>query len=406
MIKTYISRDIYWRKISPFVGKDIIKVIVGQRRVGKSYFLFQIMDEIKKINKKANFIYLNKELEEFSAVKTGKDLLGFIAKNASPRHKNYIFIDEIQEIEGFEKTLRHLSAKGGHDIYCTGSNTHMLSSEIATGLSGRYVEITMRSLSFNEFLVFHKLKTGEEALEKALFKYIRYGGLPYLINLELQDEIVYDYLKNIYNTILLKDVVARFGVRHINFLERLVVYLADNVGSLMSAKKISDFLKSQNIRMSPNIVLDYLSYLSAAYFISPIKRSDIAGKRIFEINEKYYFTDLGLRHALIGYRQVDMGKILENLVYNHLQLLGYQITVGKTGEKKIDFICEKAGEKLYIQVAYLLPNEKVRVREFGNLLEIKNNYPKFVISMDAMAGGNYQGIKHLYLLDFLTKFSP
>ncbi|MBI2415390.1 MAG: ATP-binding protein [Candidatus Kerfeldbacteria bacterium] len=398
MIKTYIRRPVYWQKIAPFVGKDIIKVIVGQRRVGKSYFLFQIMDEIKKTNPKVNFIYLNKESEEFSAIKTGKDLLVFVAKKVSRRHKNCIFIDEIQEIDGFEKALRHLSAQGGYDIYCTGSNAHMLSSEIATGLSGRYVAVTMHSLSFPEFLIFHQLKKGEDTL----FKYIRYGGLPYIINLELTDEVVYDYLKNIYNTILLKDVVARFGVRNINFLERLVVYLADNIGSFVSAKKISDFLKSQNIRISPNIVLNYLSYLVAAYFISPVKRSDINGKRIFEINEKYYFADLGLRQALIGYRQVDIGKILENLVYNHLQFLEYTITVGKSGAKEIDFICEKAGEKLYIQVAYLLPDEKVKAREFGNLLQIANNYPKLVVSLDVMAGGNYQGIHHLHLLDFLT----
>ena len=282
MIKTYIARDIYWKKIFPFVGKDIIKVIVGQRRVGKSYFLFQIMDEIKKIDKNANIIYLNKELEQFSTIKTGKDLLKFISKNVSLHHKNCIFIDEIQEIEGFEKALRHLFAQGRYDIYCTGSNAHMLSSEIATGLSGRYIEITMQSLSFPEFISFHKLQPDEDAL----LKYIRYGGMPYLINLELTEEVVYDYLKNIYNTILLKDVVARYGVRNINFLERLIVYLADNTGSLVSAKKISDFLKSQKIQISPNIVLNYLWFLVAAYFITPVKRSDISGKRIFEISEK------------------------------------------------------------------------------------------------------------------------
>lgn len=401
MNKTYIPRDTYWKKIAPFIGKDIIKVIVGQRRVGKSYFLFQIMDEIKKIHPHANCIYLNKESEEFSNIKTGKDLLNFISQHISTRRKNCIFIDEIQEIEGFEKALRHLSAKGGYDIYCTGSNAHMLSSEIATGLSGRYVEITMHSLSFAEFLIFHKLSADEESLSQ----YIRYGGLPYLINLELKDEVVYDYLKNIYNTILLKDVVARFGVRNVNFLERLTVYVADNVGSFVSAKKISDFLKSQNIRISPNIVLNYLSYLVAAYCISIAKRSDLTGKRIFEINEKYYFADVGLRHALIGYRHVDIGKILENLVYNHLQFLGYHITVGKIGEKEIDFIGDRAGEKIYIQVAYLLHDEKTRAREFGNLLGVRDNFPKIVVSMDKMAGGNYQGIQHVHVLDFLTKDS-
>lgn len=398
MNKTYIPRIAYWEKIVPFVGKEMIKVIVGQRRVGKSYFLFQIMDEIKKINPRVNIIYINKESEEFSGIRTGKDLLAYLSKKVTSRRKNSIFIDEIQEIEGFEKALRDLAAHGGYDVYCTGSNAQMLSSEIATGLSGRYVEITIHSLSFEEFLAFHKLNADEDAL----YKYLRYGGMPYLVNLGLKDEVVYDYLKNIYNTILLKDVVARFGVRHVNFLEHLVVYLADNVGSLVSAKKISDFLKSQNIRMSPNIVLNYLSHLTAAYFISPVKRSDLSGKRIFEINEKYYFGDLGLRHTLIGYRQVDIGEILENAVYNHLQTLGYAITVGKSGEKEIDFVCEKGGEKLYVQVTYLIVDEKTKNREFGNLLEIKDNYPKVVVSLDKMAGGSYRGVKHVYALDFLV----
>lgn len=398
MIKEYIHRSTYLEKIRPFIGKSVIKVIIGQRRVGKSYFLFQLMDEIRRKDKKAEIVYINKELSEFEEVKTWKDLLDYIAKKKSGSRPLHVFIDEIQEIIGFEKALRHLSADGKDDIYCTGSNAFLLSSELATRLAGRYVEMQMHSLSFLEFLEFHRLDRDEESL----FKYIRYGGMPYLVNLELKDEVVYDYLKNIYNTILLKDVVARFNVRNVNFLNRLVEYLADNLGSLVSAKKISDFLKSQRIKMSPNIILNYLSHLSAAFFIHQAKRSDLSGKRIFEVNEKYYFEDLGLRHAVFGYRQIDIGKIIENLTHNHLRFLGYNVTVGKIGDKEIDFICEKAGNRLYVQTAYLLPNDKVKEREFGNLLAVKDGYPKIVVSLDKDAGGNYLGVEHWNLLDFLS----
>lgn len=398
MIKEYIRRPTYLEKIRPFIGKGVIKVIIGQRRVGKSYFLFQLMDEIRRKDKKAEIVYINKELSEFEEIKTGKDLLDYIAKKKSGSKSLHVFIDEIQEIVGFEKALRHLSADGKDDIYCTGSNAFLLSSELATRLAGRYVEMQMHSLSFLEFLEFHRLDRNE----KSLFKYVRYGGMPFLVNLELKDDVVYDYLKNIYNTILLKDVVARFNVRNVNFLNRLVEYLADNLGSLVSAKKISDFLKSQRIKMSPNVILNYLSHLSAAFFIHQARRSDLSGKRIFEVNEKYYFEDLGLRHAMFGYRQIDIGKIIENLTHNHLRFLGYNVTVGKIGDKEIDFICEKAGNRLYVQTAYLLPNDKVKEREFGNLLAVKDGYPKIVVSLDKDAGGNYLGVEHWNLLDFLS----
>ena len=258
MIKTYIKRDYYLDRIIPFIDKNIIKVIVGQRRVGKSYMLFQIIDLLKSRGvREEEIIYINKELEEFEPVKDYKDLLDFIKVKIKNRRKAYIFIDEIQEIESFEKALRSLQAEGSYDIYISGSNANLLSGEIATHLSGRYIEIKIYSLSYPEFLCFHKLADNNESLQK----YIKYGGLPYLIHLELEDNIVYDYLRNIYSTILFKDIVARYKIRNINFLERLVEYLADNVGSLVSANKISDFLKSQKINISPNVVLDYLSFL-------------------------------------------------------------------------------------------------------------------------------------------------
>ena len=399
MTKKYTKREYYIKKLEPFIDKNIIKVIVGQRRVGKSYLLFQLIDIIKQKYKTANIIYVNKELNEFDWIKNYNDLLKYINENIKKSKKNYIFIDEIQDIENFEKALRSLNAEEKYDIYCTGSNANLFSGELATYLSGRYIEVKVFSLSYKEFLLFHKLENNKDTF----LKFLRFGGLPYLVNLELTDEIVFDYLKNVYNTILLKDVVARHNIRNVNFLNSLAEYLADNTGSIVSAKKISDFLKSQKINISTNIVLDYLAFLQQAFFILKTPRSVVQGKKIFEIGDKYYFEDIGLRHSLIGFKQVDISKILENIVFLHLVTNGYKVTIGQLGKKEIDFICEKQGELMYVQVAYLITDEN-KEREFGNLLLISDNYPKIVVSMDeVILESNYKGIKHLNIREFLVK---
>lgn len=397
MIKTYIKRDNYLKKISPFIGKEMIKVIVGQRRVGKSYLLYQIMDEIQKKNKRANCIYINKELYKFDRIKNYHHLLTYV-KNHTRKGKTHVFIDEIQDIGSFEKALRSLVASKNYDIYCTGSNARLLSGELATYLSGRFIEIPVYSLSFIEFLKFHNLPKENNTL----MKYIRYGGLPYLIHLDLSDEIIYGYLQSITNTIILKDVVQRYTVRNVNLLQRLVEYLSDNIGSLVSAKKISDFLKSQHTDISPNTILNYLSFLTSSFIVYKVSRMDVIGKKIFEISEKYYWEDLGLRHTLVGYKQSDINKILENLVFSHLLYLGYKVTVGQLGNKDVDFVALKEEKRIYIQVAYLITSEKVKRREFGNLLLIPDNYLKIVVSMDELAKGDYKGIRQMHILDFLT----
>lgn len=398
MIKRYIKRKHCINDILPFIDKDLIKVIVGQRRVGKSYFLYQVMDILKGrgVNPQ-NIIYINKELHDFEFIKTHKDLLAYIREKKTNKSKYYIFIDEIQEIAQFEKALESMQAAGGCDIYCTGSNANLLSSELATYISGRYIEIKVHSLSYPEFLFFHKLDDNQASF----LKYVKYGGMPFLINLDFNDEIIYEYLRNIHNTILFKDIVKKHSIRNVAFLERLVEYIADNTGCLVSAKNISDFLKSQKIKLSPNIVLNYLSFLSNALFIFKVQRSDICGKKIFEIGEKYYFEDLGLRHSIIGYKQTDINKILENLVFLHLKIKGYKVTIGKLRDKEIDFVCNKGEERMYVQVAYLIDNQKTIDREFGNLLRIKDNYPKFVVSMDEMAVGQYKGIVQVNIREFL-----
>lgn len=400
MIRDYIKRPHYLDRIAPFIDGDVIKVITGQRRVGKSYLLFQIMDEIRERHPDAQILYINKERHEFEDIRSHSDLIRYVEDRAGKQGRVYLFVDEIQEIDGFERAIRSLSADGGYDIYCTGSNATLLSGELATLLSGRYVEVRVYGLSYPEFLRFHDLPDDPDAFGK----FLRYGGLPYLRHLALEDEIVFDYLINIYNTILLKDIVARHSIRNVDFLERLVEFLADNIGNLFSAKKISDFLKSQKIRTTPNSVLTYLSCLTSAFFIAKVRRSEIGGKKIFEISEKYYFEDIGLRNTIVGYSRRHIGQILENVVFTHLQSAGYRVTVGQMGPKEVDFVCDRKGERAYVQVAYLLPDQKTYDREFGNLLAVPDNHPKVVLSMDDMLDGDdHKGVRHMHVRRFLAR---
>ncbi len=395
MESTYI-RDKYLNKIKPYIGKELIKVLTGQRRVGKTTLLKQIMDLVKLEGNHVNTIYINKEHNDFRQIKTAEDLFLYVKSRLSESKRNYVFIDEIQEIDEFEIALRQLHVEG-IDLYCTGSNAKMLSGDLATHLSGRYIEFHINSLSYSEFLQIHKLKNDNDALNK----YIRYGGLPYLIHLPFDDEIVYGYLKSIYNTIILKDVVSRYNIRDVDFLERLVEYLSDNLGSYVSSKKISDFLKAQRISLSVNTVMNYLNYLTSSFFINKVQRLDIIGKKRFEINDKYFFSDLGLKHSIIPFTGSHMGNVFENLVYNQLICDDYKVYIGKHQQREIDFVAQKGDETLYIQVAYRLSDEKVREREFGYLLKIKDNYEKIVVSADEFAA-DYKGIKHMQIRQFLS----
>ena len=396
-IPEYIERSLYLERIMPFVRKDIIKILVGQRRIGKSYMLFQLMDRIAEQYPDVEQIYINKELHEFTHIRNAQDLLEYINTKRKPGIPLALFIDELQDIDGFETALRSLQAEGNVDIYGTGSNAKLLSGELATYLSGRYIEIKVYSLTYSEFLTFHKLEKGDESLQK----YLKFGGLPYLMHLALEDTIIFDYLRNVTDAILLKDIVSRYDIRNVSFLQRLARFLADNIGSLVTARKISDYLKSQKVKISHNLVIDYLTYLSNALLVLPAQRYDIAGKKIFEIGEKYYFEDLGIRNAMVGFQTTDINKIIENVIFTHLKTSGYNITVGQIGKKEVDFVCENGGELLYVQAAYIIPDDKVRDREFGNLLAIPDNYPKKVISMDKVQGGTYKGIDHVSLEDFL-----
>ena len=396
-----IIREKYLNKTLPFVGKQLIKVFTGQRRVGKSYVLKQTIQHIKQIDNEANIIYIDKENLSFESIKTGIDLNDYVKKNTNEKAKNYLFIDEIQEIDQFEIALRSLLLNPTYDIYCTGSNANMLSSELSTYLSGRYIEIPVNSLSYLEFLQFHKLNDSKHSLQL----FLRYGGLPYLKHLELKDEIVFEYLRGVYNTILYRDIVKRHDLRNTAFLENLTRFLADNTGQLFSAKSISDYLKSQQIKVSVSQIIDYLHYLAQSFMIHRVGRMEIAGKKIFEIGEKLYFEDTGLRNAFWEYRPDDISKIMENIVYKHLIYNDYEVKVGQIGNLEIDFVCKKNGEYLYVQVCYLLHDQQTIEREFGNLEKIKNNYPKVVVSMDNFAGNTRNGIQHIQLQKFLVTLS-
>jgi len=395
-----LDRPIYTNRVIPFIDKQVIKVLTGQRRVGKSYVMLQLMNHIKNANKDANIVYINMELDDYAHIKSHIELSAYLADQFIEGKSNYLFIDEVQEIHEFERTLRSLFAKGTCDIYCTGSNAKMLSGELATFLSGRYIVFHIHSLSYLEFLQFHQL---EKSLDSLLL-YLKYGGMPFLPNIGLKEDLPYEYLRNVYSTILLKDVVARENIRNISFLENLVTYLADNTGSLFSAANISKYLKSQKVDISTQLTINYLKALSNTFFIHKAVRSEIGGLKIFEIGEKYYFEDLGLRNAIVGFNQrADIHKLMENAVYLYLRQQNYQVFVGKLDDKEIDFVADKNGKKVYVQVCLTAMDENTANREFGNLLKIEDNYPKYVVTLnDIFIGENNGGVIQKNLVDFLT----
>lgn len=399
MKKDLIERPYYTERIRPHINKPIIKILTGQRRIGKSYILLQLMDIIKNSLGAVQIISVSKELKEFSDIQTDADLYRHISSQLSKDKKNYVFIDEIQEIPQFQHALRSLLAEGSCDIYCTGSNANMLSGELATYLAGRYLEFPVHSLSYKEFLRFHELSDSNDALQK----YMRIGGMPYLIHLKGDEQLCLEYLRNLYSTILLKDVIARRQVRNIDFMERLVGYIADNVGSLFSSSNIAKYLKSQRQQVPTQLVIDYLQALTQAYFIRKASRIDIQGLKIFEIGEKYYFEDLGIRNAIRGFDPlVDIQKWMENLVYMQLTREGFTTYVGKTDQLEIDFVGRRLQERIYIQVCFRLSGTDPRNRELASLLKVNDNFPKYVVTLDDYAlGTTAEGIRVIHLREFL-----
>lgn len=365
-----------------------------------SCILQQLRQQILESAPNANIIFINKEYEEFSAIRNSEDLSAYIIPRLHPDVTNYLFIDEVQDIQGFEHTLRSLQAQDSCDIFITGSNATMLSSELSTYLAGRYIEFHIHSLTYQEYLTFHRV----EASTQSLRNYLTFGGLPYLSNLPQQQEIVFEYLGNVFSTILLKDIVRREGIRNVDFLESLVLYTADNVGNLFSANNISRYLKSQRVNISPLQVINYLRSLQQAYLIHKVRRIEVAGLKMFENGDKYYFEDLGLRNCHLGFNlQRDIHKLIENAVYLHLLHCRFEVFTGQqSGGREVDFVARRGDMIIYIQATYLLSDDTTRQREFGNLLAIRNNYPKYVVSLDEWISGSItDGIQHLHLATFL-----
>ena len=397
------KRNLYIEKIRPYTDKPIVKVITGMRRTGKSCFLQLIMNELvdRKVAKK-RILYINKESLDYDFIQDYKDLNSYVIDSFSRvKGTKYLFVDEIQEIEYWEKAIASFFSDSDFDIYITGSNAHLLSSEIATLISGRYIEIPVHSLSFEEFLLFRDKRTKNKREEFST--YLWAGGFPAIHHFDFNQEVVYQYISSIYNTILLKDVIKRNNVRNVTLLENITRYIFQNVGNIFTAKKVSDYLKSQKLRVSIDTVQNYISYLISTFAVFKVPRFDVKGKRLLELHEKYYLGDVALRHALLGYREGDISGVLENLVYLELKRRGYHVFIGKVGNKEIDFIAEKENRKIYIQVAYLLTSPETIERESSVLKSIKDNYPKYVISMDEIFGKDIDGIQRINLVDFLLK---
>ena len=396
-----IVRQSYLDKIERYLGKDTIIILTGQRRIGKSYILRLFRDKLKR-DDRANIIYIDKEKKEFDSIQTYTDLNAYIDAYRVSGKTNYILIDEIQDIEAFEKSVRSYYEEPDVEIIVTGSNSKMLSSDLSTLIGGRYKEIYVQALSYQEFMLFHRLPDTDDTLAK----YIQFGGLPGLAKMGLDEQDAREYQMDVYHTVLLKDVVMRNQIRNVSFLENLVRFLADNAGKLISANSISKYMKSQGESVTSSVIINYTKYLCDAYIIHKVNRYDIHGRRLFESNDKFYFEDNGIRNALAGGTlEGDIEKVIENIVYNHLIRLGYAVTVGQLQSSEIDFVCTKPdGQRVYVQASYIIADDQTRNREFGNLRAIQDNYPKYVISMTPLVSrADDNGIIHLHLRKFLAE---
>ena len=396
-----LTRQHYADIVDSWIGKGNIIALVGSRRVGKSYILKDFIQRHSR-DENSNIIYVDKEKKNFKSIKNKDDLDTWIEERFVPGKHNYILIDEVQEIESFEDSVCSWYSEDDTDVLITGSNSDLLSGELATRLSGRHVEIRVHPLTYMEFLQFHNLPDSDESL----MTYLNYGGLPGLRTVGLDnEEQVWAYLASVFNTIMLKDIIERYDIRNIPFLNNLIAFYADTTGKLTSANSISKYMKSQNKKVSSNLILLYRSFYSEAFLIDVVSRYDIHGKKIFESNEKIYWDDIGLRNLKAsGGMDSYIEKVIENAVYKQLSFLGYDIKVGVLNAGEVDFVCTKSGQTIYVQASYIIAEDTTREREFGPLEKIRDNYPKYVISATPyLTQRNENGIIHLSLRKFLTE---
>lgn len=397
-----IQRERYINNIKPFIGKDIVKVLTGIRRSGKSVMLRLIQEEIQRQGVgETQFISFNFESMENADFCTASSLYQELKRRiALIQGKVYLFFDEIQEVEQWEKCINSARVDFDCDIYITGSNAKLLSGELASYLGGRYVEFVVFPFSFEEYLESIKQENKDTSVTEKFKNYLEMGGMPFLVNLRYDKEASLQYLRDVYNSVLLKDVVQRNNIRDVELLERMILYFLDNVGHSFSARSISNYLKQENRKVSAETILNYIKACCDAYLFMKLRREDLQGKKILSVNEKYYSVDHGLREAILGTNTRNIDQVLENIVCVELLRRGYTVTIGKNGEKEIDFIAKKNKDKLYIQVAYLLAGSETIEREFGIYDSVRDHYPKYVLSLDELDMSR-NGIKHLNIRDFL-----
>ena len=383
-----IKRESYMRRIRPFINGELVKVMTGIRRSGKSVMLELVKQELLEMGvEKAQFISINFEDMRYLHLCTAQVLHQEILTRAEGiAGKVYLFFDEIQEVKDWEKCVNSLRVALDCDIYITGSNAKLLSGELATYLGGRYVEFVIYPFSFAEFLELYRPTDPRATAGQCFQQYLRFGGMPYLSRLNYQEEPVRQYLSDLYDSVQLKDIIKRNKVRDVDLLERILAYVMANVGTTFSAGSLTKFFKSEQRSVSPETVLNYIRYCCDAYLFYQVKRQDLQGKQILATSEKYYIADHGIREAVFGGNMRDINLVLENIVFLELLRRGYTVTVGKAGEREVDFVCDRRGEKLYVQVTYLLASEETIAREFGVYDSIRDNFPKYVVSMDELDG--------------------
>lgn len=399
-----IKREMYMSRIRPFIGTELVKVMTGIRRCGKSVMLDLIKDELSESGiTPEQMISFNFESMSNAHLCTAEALhKEVMERSATIEGKVYLFFDEIQEVKQWEKAINSFRVELDCDIYITGSNAKLLSGELATVLGGRYVEFTIYPFSYSEFLALYRTLYPSSSDAEVFQKYLVIGGMPYLANLQYASEPSKQYLNDIYNSVVLNDVVKRNKIRDVDLLSRIVAYVMANIGTTFASTSITKFLKNEHRTVAPETILNYIKYCVDAYLFYQVNRQDLQGKQILATNEKYYMADHGLREAVFGGNMKDINLILENIIYLELLRRGYSVTVGKAGDKEIDFICQKQNQKLYVQVCYLLASEETINREFGVYASIPDNFPKYVVSMDEFDFSR-DGIKHCKIRDFLTQ---
>lgn len=397
-----IKRESYMARIRPFIDGDLIKVLTGIRRSGKSVMLELIKDELRVRGvTEEQLVAFNFEDMRNAQLCTAEALHDeLVRRAASIKGKIYFFFDEIQEVERWERCVNSLRVEMDCDIYITGSNAKLLSGELATYLAGRYVEFIIYPFSFSEFLALYHSVEPDADTRTCFDRYLTFGGMPYLVNLRFDETACRQYLRDLFNSVELKDIVKRNNVRDVDMLERIIAYVTANIGTTFSSTAISKYLKNEGRRVSPETVLNYLKACSDAFLFYQVRRQDLQGKKILTVNEKYYVADHGIREAVIGGNMRDINLVLENIVFMEALRRGYSVTVGKVGEREIDFVCERHGEKCYIQVAYLLAAEETVQREFGVYEHVQDNFPKYVVSLDEFDMSR-NGVRHYNIRDFL-----